>query len=202
MPHGKKILKGLNFMANFHLNAIPFINQLAFNDEIVVEIGSDNCEGSTEFFDSLNYEFHSVDVLPNASIKLKHLKNTNWHVVDSGEIWAHDVLPELHKKIKILYLDNYDWANPGPTADKLKEDYSKRKIEWSNLGSQSEHLMQMVRCLPHMAQQSLIICDDTIRIEHHDTYTGKCGAVIPFSLANGYKIVYKGNNGVILARGL
>jgi hypothetical protein len=39
-------------------------------------------------------------------------------------------------------------------------------------------------------------------VEHHGTYTGKCGAVVPYLLTNGYQIVYAGNNGVILARGL
>lgn len=188
-------------MANFHLNALPWIEALAFSsDDIIVEIGSDNCEGSTQFFDELNREFHSVDVLDTAKNKLSHLQNTTFHVVESGSSWANNVLIRLNKKIKILYLDNYDWANPGSIADKIKEEYAKRNVEWSNLGSQEEHLKQMIGCLPFMSNESLIICDDTIRVEHHGTYTGKCGAVIPYLLIYGYKIVYAENNGVILLR--
>jgi hypothetical protein len=189
-------------MANFHLNAKQFIEQLSFDDEIVVEIGSDNNEGSTAFFDSLGHEFHSVDVVDDASKRLSHLKNTDWHIVLSGSSWAQYSLPRLKKKIKVLYLDNYDWANPGPTADSIKEEYAKRDVEWSNLGSQVEHLAQMIYCLPYMAEQSVVICDDTPVVAHHGTYTGKCGAVVPFLLVNGFKVVYAENNGVILTRGL
>ncbi len=188
-------------MANFHLNSKPFISRLGFTDEIIVEIGSDNNEGSTAFFDSYR-EFHSVDVLEDASIRLSHLKNTHWHVVSSGSDWAQNTLPTLNKKIKILYLDNYDWANPGIMADEIKKFYATRNVEWSNLGSQIEHLSQMVHCLPHMAEQSIVICDDTPIVDHHGTYTGKCGAVVPYLLVHGFKIVYAENNGVILARGL
>jgi hypothetical protein len=48
----------------------------------------------------------------------------------------------------------------------------------------------------------MIICDDTPLVDHSGTYTGKCGAVVPLLLVNGYHIVYSGNNGVILARGI
>jgi hypothetical protein len=53
-----------------------------------------------------------------------------------------------------------------------------------------------------MAPQSIVICDDTPIVEHHGTYTGKCGAVVPFLLVHGFEVVYAGNNGVILSRGL
>jgi hypothetical protein len=53
-----------------------------------------------------------------------------------------------------------------------------------------------------MSEQSIVICDDTPLVEHSGTYTGKCGAVVPLLLASDYRIVYSGNNGVILARGL
>lgn len=184
-------------MANFHQYAKPFIDQLKFTDEIIVEIGSDNNEGSTAFFDALGHEFHSVDVLDDASKRLSHLKNTNWHIVSSGSEWTST----LNKKIKVLYLDNYDWANPGPTADKIKTDYAQRSVEWSNLGSQVEHLAQMIGCLPWMAEQSVVICDDTPVVAHHGTYTGKCGSVVTYLLVHGFKVVYAENNGVILTRG-
>jgi hypothetical protein len=184
-------------MANFYLHAKPFIDQLTFTDEIIVEIGSDNNEGSTAFFNSMHREFHSVDVIDDASRRLSHLTNTVWHVVSSGSDWTMT----LEKKIKVLYLDNYDWANPGPTADNIKTEYAQRGIEWSNLGSQVEHLAQMIGCLPWMAEQSVIICDDTPMVEHHGTFTGKCGAVIPYLLIHGFKIVYAKNNGVVLTRG-
>ena len=195
-------------MANFHLYSQPYLAQLSYNQDtdIILEIGSDQHEGSTEFFNGLalgtDLPFYSVDVQEDSKNRMKHLDCTIWQVCVSGAQWSKTVLPTLGKKIKVLYLDNYDWSNPGPNADNIKVNYAQRNIEWSNLGSQVEHLDQMIGCLPYMSEQSIIICDDTPVVEHHGTYTGKCGAVVPYLLTTGYQIVYAGNNGVILARGL
>jgi hypothetical protein len=194
-------------MANFHLNSQPYLSQLSYNQDrdIILEIGSDQNEGSTEFFNglSVNWEipFYTVDVVIEPQRRLAHLDHSIWQV-ETGSVWTKKILPTLNKQIKILYLDNYDWSNPGPNADTIKTSYAFRNVDWSNLGSQIEHLHQMINCMSYMADQSLVICDDTPVVEHHGTYTGKCGAVVPYLLCNGYKILYTGNNGVILARGL
>ena len=194
-------------MANFHLNSQPYLSQLSYNQDrdIILEIGSDQNEGSTEFFNglSVNWEipFYTVDVVIEPQRRLAHLDHSIWQV-ETGSVWTKKILPTLNKQIKILYLDNYDWSNPGPNADTIKTSYAFRNVDWSNLGSQIEHLHQMINCMPYMADQSLVICDDTPVVEHHGTYTGKCGAVVPYLLCNGYKILYTGNNGVILSRGL
>jgi hypothetical protein len=194
-------------MANFHLNSQPYIEQLSYNQDrdMILEIGSDQNEGSTEFFNglSVNWEipFYTVDVVIEPQRRLAHLDHSIWQV-ETGSVWTKKILPTLNKQIKVLYLDNYDWSNPGPNADTIRTSYAFRNVDWSNLGSQIEHLHQMVNCMPYMADQSLIICDDTPLVDHSGTYTGKCGAVVPYLLCNGYRIVYTGNNGVILARGL
>jgi hypothetical protein len=195
-------------MANFHLNSQPYLEQLSYNQstDIVLEIGSDQSEGSTEFFNglSVNHEilFYTVDVVDVGQHKFQHLDTITWQISQSGSFWAKTVLPTLNKKIKVLYLDNYDWCNPGAFADEIKNRYANRDVDWSNMGSQVEHVSQMINCLPYMAEQSLVICDDTPLVEHSGTYTGKCGAVVPLLLSYNYKIVYSGNNGVILARGI
>jgi hypothetical protein len=194
-------------MANFHLNSQPYLAQLSYNQDrdMILEIGSDQNEGSTEFFNglSVNWEipFYTVDVVIEPQRRLAHLDHIIWQV-ETGSVWTKKILPTLGKQIKVLYLDNYDWSNPGPNADTIRTSYAFRNVDWSNLGSQIEHLHQMVNCMPYMADQSLIICDDTPLVDHSGTYTGKCGAVVPYLLCNGYRIVYTGNNGVILARGL
>jgi hypothetical protein len=172
---------------------------------MILEIGSDQNEGSTEFFNglSVNWEipFYTVDVIIEPQHRFTHLDHIIWQV-ETGSVWTKKILPTLNKQIKVLYLDNYDWANPGPNADTIRTSYAFRNVDWSNMGSQVEHLQQMVNCMPYMADQSLVICDDTPLVAGSETYTGKCGAVVPYLLCNGYKIVYTGNNGVILARGL
>jgi hypothetical protein len=194
-------------MANFHLNSQTYLAQLSYDQDrdMILEIGSDQNEGSTEFFNglSVNWEipFYTVDVVIEPQRRLAHLDHIIWQV-ETGSVWTKKILPTLNKQIKVLYLDNYDWSNPGPNADTIRTSYAFRNVDWSNLGSQIEHLHQMVNCMPYMADQSLIICDDTPLVDHSGTYTGKCGAVVPYLLCNGYRIVYTGNNGVILARGL
>ena len=194
-------------MANFHLNSQPYIEQLSYRQDtdMILEIGSDQNEGSTEFFNglSVNWEipFYTVDVIDEPQHRFTHLDHIIWQV-ETGSVWTKTVLPTLNKQIKVLYLDNYDWANPGPNADTIRTSYAFRNVDWSNMGSQVEHLHQMVNCMPYMADQSLVICDDTPLVAGSETYTGKCGAVVPYLLCNGYKIVYTGNNGVILVRGL
>ena len=192
-------------MANFHLNSYSYLENLSYDKDtdIILEIGSDKDEGSTEFFNGLSINwgipFYTVDIVDTAKNRFTHLDHTNW-IVESGSEWTKRSLPLLNKKIKVLYLDNYDWTNPGPEQEKIKAEYKEKNIDWSNLGSQIEHLHQMVNCMPYMAGQSLIICDDTPLVEHSGTYTGKCGAVVPYLLINGYRIVFSGNNGVILLR--
>jgi hypothetical protein len=194
-------------MANFHLNSQPYLAQLSYNQstDMILEIGSDQNEGSTEFFNglSVNWEipFYTVDVIIEPQHRFTHLDHIIWQI-ETGSVWTKKVLPTLNKQIKVLYLDNYDWANPGPNADTIRTSYAFRNVDWSNIGSQVEHLHQMVNCMPYMADQSLVICDDTPLVAGSETYTGKCGAVVPYLLCNGYKIVYTGNNGVILVRGL
>jgi hypothetical protein len=206
-------------MANFHKNAKEFIDKLTFNtDEIIVEIGSERGEGSTEWFDvyakKLNVDFYSVDVVDTAKTHLTHLTNTNFVIAESGSHWAHNDLPKLNKKIKVLYLDNYDWLGPInnllPHEQEQVAEYQNRGIEMSNLNCQTEHLHQMVGCLPFMSNESIIICDDTPYQDHSGIYIGKNGAVIPYLLSYGYKIVFgRGHNrtclednGVILKRSI
>jgi hypothetical protein len=173
---------------------------------MILEIGSDQNEGSTEFFNglSVNWEipFYTVDVIDEPQHRFTHLDTIMWQVSEGGAVWTKTVLPTLNKQIKVLYLDNYDWSNPGPNADNIKTNYAQRNVEWSNMGSQVEHLAQMINCMPYMSTESLVICDDTPLVEASGTYSGKCGAVVPYLLVNGYQIVYAGNNGVILQRGM
>lgn len=194
-------------MANFHLYSQSFLPELTFDQDkdMILEIGSDQNEGSTAFFNglALNYDvpFYTVDVVDDAKKRFVHLENTTWQI-EQGSTWTKTVLPTLNKKIKVLYLDNYDWSNPGPNADRLKEEYASRGVEWSNLGSQIEHIAQMINCLPYMADNSLVICDDTPLQDHSGIYIGKCGAVVPFLLASGFRIRYAENNGIILSKGV
>lgn len=206
-------------MANFHDRALPYIKDLDYTpNDIIVEIGSEKGEGSTSWFDDFakqkNIDFYSVDVTDYASIRFRHLKNTNFVITRSGSAWAKDSLPKIAKKIKVLYLDNYDWlSNPNkrnlePREKTQIQTYRQRGVDMTNLDCQREHIAQMYYCLEYMADKSVIICDDTPYQKHSGIYIGKNGAVVPFLLNFGYKIVYgpgldrscPDDNGLILAR--
>jgi len=205
-------------MANFHDRSLPYIENLTYTSEdIIVEIGSDRGEGSTSWFNDFakqkNVDFYSVDVTDYASMRFKHLNNTNFEITRSGAEWAKNKLPKIRKNIKVLYLDNYDWlaTNVGKKTDgeeKQMREYKTRGVKMSNLDCQREHIAQMYYCLEYMADNSVIICDDTPFQHHSQIYIGKNGAVVPLLLNFGYKIVYgpgldtpcPDDNGVILVR--
>jgi hypothetical protein len=191
---------------------LPVINQ----DLVFVEIGSDRHEGSTEFFAELalkhNTVLHTVDISVYAQQRLtrdKHWPEIVWHQA-SGSDWAARTFPLLDKKIALLYLDNfdYDWdvTQCTPHIELQKKDYAETfGIGMTNENCQVEHLKQMLALYPYMNDRSVVICDDTYQF--NDCWIGKCGPVVVYLLANGYKIITKeaggiaGHNyGVILAR--
>jgi hypothetical protein len=77
--------------------------------DIIVEIGSERGHGSTLWLGNLAQQlsipFYSVDVVP----QLSAIPGVNFCTDISGSAWCQHKLPALHKQIKILYLDNFDW---------------------------------------------------------------------------------------------
>jgi hypothetical protein len=56
-----------------------------------------------------------------------------------------------------------------------------------------------------MAEQSLVVCDDTWYNPWWGHYSGKSGAVVPFLLANGFEVLYTEEQpvyGTVLGRGI
>ena len=89
-------------MANFHLYSQPYLSQLSYDPltDIILEIGSDQHEGSTEFFNGLalgtDLPFYSVDVQEDSKNRMTHLDCTLWQVCFSGSQWSKTVLPTLN----------------------------------------------------------------------------------------------------------
>jgi len=111
--------------------------------------------------------------------------------------------------ISLLYLDNFDWDwHPDNTEDFVIEQqkrYAELGMVMNNVNSQAAHLQQMVLALPAMAEQSIVICDDTWYNKWWGHYSGKCGAVVPLLLNNGYSVLYTEEHpeyGTILGRGI
>lgn len=178
-------------------------------NNIVVEIGSGVGEGSTEWLynwaTKRQLPFYSVDVISDTKNQLGHL-NINF-VVQAGHEWCRDVLPSLTKKIKVLYLDNFDyiwestpnnlkmWGDQTPKMlemfENQKKAYAQRGIELTRENSMEEHRLQVMYCLPFMSDTSVVLMDDTF-IGDHGIY-GKCTTAIPLLTDAGYQLIIDQN---------
>lgn len=168
------------------------INLSTNHDNIVVEIGSENGEGSSLWLHDWaikhNVEFYSVDV--EHRMRERTHPQINWIVTGSGSDWCKNVLPGLNKKIKVLYLDNFDWIwdtkNINSYTQQQILNYSKRGVIMNNQNCQEEHRLQIEYCLPYLDKQSVVIMDDTFY--NTNTWDGKCATAIPLLLQNGFKM--------------
>lgn len=178
---------------------------------IVLEIGSDRYEGSTEYFYNLAkthaVDFHTVDIDSTPSSRLAHLQDINWHV-KPGSKWCEVDLPLLDVQVGCVYLDNFDYNwdinTAAPWTEEQRLFYKKQlDIEMTNTASQIEHLKQCLALFPYLSEDAVIVCDDTYT--YNDCWIGKCGAVVVYLLSQGFDIVYEqrlGDGvGVILKRG-
>ena len=183
--------------------------------QCIVEIGSDNYEGSTEFYAELanthNIPFYTVDLNPNIEPRLRtkqideFWKNTSF-ILSDGNTWAKSFNgPQIHT----LYLDNFDWDWMSPDEsdesnryynDVLIPQYEEIGFKLNNINSAVEHLKQMLSLLPYMATDCVVCIDDTY-LSQFGLYSGKGAGVVPYLLAIGFIIADNNNTGVILVRG-
>lgn len=166
---------------------------LACNENnIVVEIGSENGEGSSvwlyEWARERNIEFYSVDV--EHRMRERTYPHITWVVAESGSVWCRKVLPGLNKTIKVLYLDNFDWiwdsTNIAPYCQTQIENYAARGVVMNNQNCQEEHRLQLEYCLPYLDKQAVVIIDDTFY--NNGIWDGKCATAVPLLLENGFTI--------------
>jgi hypothetical protein len=170
-----------------------FLDITLSTEHIVLEIGSERGEGSSEWLYNWAHqrgvEFHSVDVVTQTFVNNPKI---NFHTTDAGSNWCRDVLPTLNKKIKVLYLDNFDWIgkkwidNPPQWITRQIKQYALRGVVMNNENSQIEHLLQAQYCLPYMDKESIVIVDDTYYNFSTDTWEGKCAKVMPLLVEHGY----------------
>jgi hypothetical protein len=169
------------------------INLTTNQDNVVIEIGSERGEGSSvwlyKWSKRHNIEFYSIDV--EHRMREKTYPEINWVVTSSGSDWCKNILPGLNKKIKVLYLDNFDWIwdenNMKPYIHAQISEYATRGIEMNNPNCQEEHRLQLEYCLPYLDEQSVVIMDDTYYNQNAEL-DGKCATVIPLLLQNGFKM--------------
>lgn len=183
--------------------------------EWFVEIGTsrNGDDGSTRTIaDWAQYhgqQLYTVDIDPDnlrfvLGFQIPNLKT--W--LGSGELFFASWAEHLGR-ISFLYLDNFDWDwHPERTEQFVLEQqvrYRELGLEMTNVNSQRAHLEQMIAALPHMADQSIVVLDDTWYNKYWGHYSGKGGAVVPYLLAHGYRILETEEEpvyGTIMAKGI
>lgn len=181
------------------LDENPAMAKLQFEaNQCVVEIGSERGEGSTSFLYNWAHrnglQFYSVDVVPDAQQHFADMPpDFNFCLTNAGSEWCEKKLPLLLQKIKVLYLDNFDWIDPVNLQYQWLHDqiaaYATRGVVMNNENCQEEHRLQALHCLPYMAYQSIVLIDDSWVDSGTPTgFNGKCGTAIPVFIAAGYRV--------------
>ena len=161
---------------------------------IVLEIGSENGEGSSVWLynwaNLRSIQFYSIDVVE----RNRAPSEINWIIHESGSNWCKTFLPTLNKKIKVLYLDNFDWYYEGwnygmPRWVQYQIDsYKQRGVVMNNQNCQEEHKLQLEYCLPYLDDQSVVFFDDTFYNSKTMCLDGKGATAIPLLLKHGFKM--------------
>lgn len=183
--------------------------------EWFVEIGTsrNGDDGSTQtiakWAQHYGQELYTVDIDYDNLSFVNRLEIPNVKIfLGTGEHFLN-VWPAHLGQISFLYLDNFDWDwHPDNTESFVIEQqarYRELGFEMTNINSQRAHLEQMMAALPHMANQSIVVLDDTWYNKWWGHYSGKGGAVVPYLLANGYQILETEEQpvyGTIMGRGI
>ena len=176
-----------------------------------LEIGTECGENSTFIFaslaDKLNKTLYTVDLDSNKIDNIRSKITTlpfNLPVefcISSGEEFLEK---NPHLKFSIALLDNFDWTWDFKSTDKRTNEqrftYSNKfNLQLTNLNSQIAHLVQAIKLVPMLTEESIVVCDDTFWLEEHQIYSGKCSSAIPFLISQGFTPC-NDNSGVFMIR--
>jgi hypothetical protein len=218
-------------MLTYYKQVEQYIDQIDLGAWI--EIGVDRGEGSTKFFADMAKtkatKFYGVDADENQIIRARAVLSSQGQAVlgtDGQFRLAEGPLPDhielthsfgetfLQKfaaqPVSMVYLDNFDWdywvggqeESFVPAQKQHYRDYMG--TEMTNINSQKAHLAQAMLLMPMMADNSIIVCDDTWYHPNEGVFIGKCSAVIPFLMLHGFELLhsngYRQNSGAILGK--
>ena len=185
-------------MGQFFLRAEKYLDQIDNVGEFV-EIGTNRNfqDGSTKVISTWAARYgknlKTVDIDPVVVEFVKQFNIPNLEIYNcAGESFLADFSGQ-DKHISLLYLDNFDWdwhpENSEHFVIEQQQRYDELGLVMNNVNSQKAHLEQMIAAISAMGEQSIVILDDTWFIKSWGHYSGKGGAVIPYLLGQGYKIL-------------
>lgn len=221
-------------MGTYYKNVEPWIEKIDSGVwvELGVDRGEGSTQWFSGQAKKRNSEFHGVDMDPDQIQKARQNLCSKTATIDAagntamhyGDLPSHinlttdrgeDFLLKFYqanpnKKVSLAYLDNFDWdywlgRQEEAFVAGVKQNYiNKMGVDMTNINSQLTHLLQAIRLIPMMSENSVIICDDTWGMAEEGIFSGKCSAAIPFLMLHGYKLLhyegYRQNSGAILGR--
>lgn len=185
--------------------------------ECILEVGSDRGEGSTawwaEYANRHGVPFFTVDFNKDIYRRARDITTDFPDCIafqSMGEDFIESYFAKSNLKVRVAYLDNYDWwwKTLSPKKDHIdfgEEYYAPYGLELNNDLSQEAHRKQSELLLPHLAEDSWIIFDDTWASV--EGWNGKGGTAVPFLFDHGYKITHsvelmeENPNGYAILRG-
>jgi len=191
--------------------SIQFLKGLEITGDLL-EIGSDRGDGSSYIFatlaKNLDRRLFSVDVDPAVVDKNREeFQQLPFELPveffnQTGEQFLQD---HTDLRFSIVLLDNFDWDwNPHSPEPHILEQKKRYQIEFgldmSNHQSQVTHLRQAILLTEMLTPDAMIVCDDSYWANEYGTYTGKCGAAIPYLETLGFRVVYNKDHGIVMIR--
>lgn len=141
----------------------------------------------------------NFDFIHNHKIIHEPLWTEEVYSTIKGQFWPdkfapyHD-MPDWVKKESIKILKTSESELLGGISERYK-DFG---FEFSNNNCQIEHLKQLLFLHPFFTDDCLIVFDDTF--EFNDCWVGKNGPGVVFLQTQGFEIIFKKHDGVIMKK--
>lgn len=185
-------------MGQFFLRAEKYLDQIDHIGQFV-EIGTNRNfqDGSTKIISTWAARYgknlNTVDIDPVVVEFVKQFNIPNLEIYNCDGQSFLDDFSKKDQHISLLYLDNFDWdwhpENSEHFVIEQQQRYDELGLVMNNVNSQKAHLEQMIAAISTMGEQSIVILDDTWFIKSWGHYSGKGGAVVPYLMGQGYKIL-------------
>ena len=191
--------------------SIQFLKGLEITGDLL-EIGADRGDGSSYLFatlaKNLDRRLYSVDVDPAVIDKNREeFAHLPFDLPVEFFNQTGEQFLEEHQDLRfsIVLLDNFDWEwnpqSPEPHILEQRKRYqSEFGFEMNNYQSQLTHLRQAILLTNMLTPDAMIVCDDSYWAYEYGTYTGKCGAAIPYLETLGFAVVYNKDHGIVMTR--
>lgn len=156
-------------------------------ESVILEVGSERGEGSTQYLSNLGPRLYSIDVDPEIYSVVKDKENV---IALLGR--AEDVLASWDSitdaaSICFAWLDGHDWPYPDFAPEYMRDQYEMRGQTFTQEASAASHELIASLIYSRIPPGGIIAIDDTWPIR--GGYDGKGRTAIPLLLRNRFRIL-------------